>query len=151
MLALLFALTGFLELPYILILLCNNLNQIYANIMHTLVEKYTWFKGISHNSLSQFSPFSTLADMYFTSWLNWHCSVVWISRHCFTSGISLIFYLFTQSVVLVAILFSSKSKNQNWFTLWRTMCFAINIQNWVEKDLIWVNVIELTKLIPLKW
>ena len=42
MLTLLFALyTGFMELPYILILLCNNRNQIYANIMHTLVEKYT--------------------------------------------------------------------------------------------------------------
>ena len=32
MLTLLFALTGFMELPYILILLCNNTNQIYANI-----------------------------------------------------------------------------------------------------------------------
>ena len=31
-----------MELPYILILLCNNINKIYANIMHTLVEKYTW-------------------------------------------------------------------------------------------------------------
>ena len=41
MLTLLFALTGLMELPYILILLCNNRNQIYANIMHTLVEKYT--------------------------------------------------------------------------------------------------------------
>ena len=38
MLTLLFALTGFRELPYILTLLCNNINQIYANIMHTLVE-----------------------------------------------------------------------------------------------------------------
>ena len=40
MLTLLFALTGFMELhvPYILILLCNNINQMYANIMHTLVE-----------------------------------------------------------------------------------------------------------------
>ena len=31
-------LTGFRELPYILILLCNNINQIYANIIHTSVE-----------------------------------------------------------------------------------------------------------------
>ena len=29
-----------MELPYILILLFNNRNKIYANIMHTLVEKY---------------------------------------------------------------------------------------------------------------
>ena len=40
MLTFLFALTGFMELhvPYILILLCNNINQMYANIMYTLVE-----------------------------------------------------------------------------------------------------------------
>ena len=38
MLTLLFALTGFMELPYILIILCNNINEIYTNIMHTLVE-----------------------------------------------------------------------------------------------------------------
>ena len=31
-----------MELPYILLLLCHNRNQVYANIMHTLVEKYNW-------------------------------------------------------------------------------------------------------------
>ena len=31
-----------MELPYVLLLLCNNRNHVYANIMHTLMEKYTW-------------------------------------------------------------------------------------------------------------
>ena len=41
-----------MELPYIFIL-CNN--RHYANIMHTLVEKYTWVSWLAKIMASPFN------------------------------------------------------------------------------------------------